>query len=80
MTSEEKEFGVPTYIVRTQTFGQALHAAGKRGLKVYEWEWYPAEAGEGDIERWYIYEKKAQQNSNANYLRGAGKLDENGLG
>jgi len=72
--------GVCTYIVRTQTFDQAMQAASKRKLKFYEWDWHPAEEIEGDIEHWYIYEKKAQQQGKANYLRGTGQLDENGLG
>jgi hypothetical protein len=74
------DFIVATYIVRTQTFDQAMQAASKRKLKLYEWEWHPAENFEGDVEQWYIYEKKAQQQGKANYLRGTGQLDENGLG
>jgi hypothetical protein len=71
------EFGVCTYIVRTETFDEAMRAALRKGLKTSDWEWFPGEPG---VEQWYIYEEKVKNQSMANYLRGAGKLTENGLG
>ena len=67
--------GICTYIIRTETFDQAIQAAHKRGLKIYQWEWFPSDDGQ---EHWYIYEKEVKRQNNRNYLRGKGQLHDHG--
>ena len=72
------DIGICKYVVRTETFDQAMQSALRRGLKIYEWDWLP---GEPDQETWYINENAVKRENQANYLRGAGRLnDEHGHG